>query len=237
MSDSVRTAAIMQPTYLPWMGYFDLIDQVDVFVFLDSVQFDRRSWQQRNRVKGPTGVHWLTVPVHSKGKRDQKISNVEIDLSQAVGKKHSTTIRSFYLKSEYFTAHFNDLAEILARDYLSLADLNITLITWFCERFGIQAEMVRSSDLASSGKKAGLLADICKEIGASRYLSPEGSRNYIEEDNAFDRRDVELVYQAYAPSEYRQLHGDFEPSLSALDLLLNEGPRSLDFIRGGSRNP
>ncbi len=233
----IRTVAIMQPTYLPWIGYFDLMDQVDCFVFLDSVQFNKRSWQQRNRIKGPDGALWLTVPVLSKGLWDQRIVEVEIDPSNGFAEKHLRTIEHLYKKAPYFEDYAGELSEILRRPHQYLGDLNIDLICWLAGKMGVEGERVRSSQMEAQGRNVELLLHICKLLGAGRYLSPEGSRVYIEENNLFIPNGIELVYQAYHHPEYRQLNGPFAPHLSALDFLFNEGPASLSVIRSGCHSP
>lgn len=231
------TVAIMQPTYLPWLGYFDLMDQCDTFVLLDSVQFDRRSWQQRNRVKTPQGELWLTVPVRSKGRRESKISEVEIDRSQRFEETHIRTFEHFYAKAPFYRDSIDELAAILRKGHTHLAELTIELIGWLRERLGLEGELVRSSTLGVEGKKVELLVAICQRLGADRYISPPGAREYIEEDNLFPEHGIELCYHAYRHSEYRQLHGPFVPQLSVVDLLLNEGASSLAIIRSGRVAP
>ena len=230
----MKTVAIMQPTYLPWIGYFDLIDQSDCFIFLDSVQFNKRSWQQRNRIKSPGEVLWLTVPVLSKDRRDQRIFEVVIDPSKKFQEKHIKTIMHCYHKAPFLSQYIDELSTIL-KSHSLLGELNIDLIGWLCLKMGIKNQMIRSSSLEATGKKAELLVNICKILNAGRYLSPMGSRNYIEieEDNLFNANAIDLTYHAYRHPEYRQLHGSFEPYLSVLDLLFNEGPSSLSIIRAG----
>ena len=223
----------MQPTYLPWMGYFDLMDQSDVFVLLDSVQFDQRSWQQRNRIKTSSGGLLLTVPVFSKGKRDQRICEVQIDQTSNFVEKHIKTIEHYYAKAPFFSKYISELAAVLRKRHQYLAELNIELIEWFREAIGIKTELVRSSSLGIRGKKVELLVAICKVVGAERYLSPLGSKAYIEENNIFPQNDIKLEYQNFEHPTYRQLYGDFIPYLSVIDLLFNEGERSLEVIRGG----
>lgn len=226
----------MQPTYLPWMGYFDLMDQADIFVFLDSVQFNKGSWQQRNRIKGQGQILWLTVPVLSKGQRGQQIYEVKIDPTANFWKSHLKTIKQLYGKAPYFENYFDEMASILCKQHTLLADLNVELIRWLCLRLGISTEMVRSSCMGITGRKTGLLVNICKALGADRYLSAEGSRTYIEEDNLFKPVGIELVYHAYRHPEYNQLYGAFVPYLSILDLIFNEGPSSLLIVRRGREN-
>jgi len=233
--ESGNTAVIMQPTYLPWIGYFDLIDQADTFVFLDSVQFDKRSWQQRNRIKTYNGELFLTVPVKTKGRRNQKISEVEIDCTQDFPKKHLRTIEHNYSKAEYFAYYWDELNSLLKQDYRYLVELNIALTKWFKRMLGIHAELVRSSMLDVKGRKVQLLVEICNSVGAKRYLSPIGSRKYIEKTNLFEKQGIELYYQNYSHPEYIQLFKGFIPYMSILDLLLNEGKISLKILRSGRK--
>jgi len=229
----IRTVAIMQPTYLPWIGYFDLIDQCDCFVFLDSVQFNKRSWQQRNRVKGPGRVVWLTVPVLSKGLQHQPISEVVVDQAQDFGKTHVKTIAHLYSKCPFFSEYIDGLSAILYEPHEFLSDVTIELIHWLCAQIGIETETIRSSSIAAEGKKTELLVSIFEALGANRYLSPEGSRVYIEENNLFAPNGIDLAYHAYRHPVYRQIHGEFVPYLSVVDLLFNEGGSSLSIIRAG----
>ena len=229
----MKTVAIMQPTYLPWIGYFDMIDQSDCFVFLNSVQFNKRSWQQRNRIKGHDGVLWLTVPVLTKGRRHQRIYEVEIASTQHFREEHIKTITRCYSKAPFFEQYIDGLSAILCRSHRLLADLNIEFTHWFCEQLGIETKMIRSSSLDVEGEKVELLVNICGMLGADRYLSAAGSKEYIEENNLFVPNDIDLVYHAYRHPEYRQLHGSFVPYLSVLDLLFNEGRSSLSIIREG----
>ena len=228
-----RTAVIMQPSYLPWSGYFDLMDQADVFVLLDTVQFDKRSWQQRNRIKTAQGELMLTVPVRSRGRFDQRIADVEIDLERRFTETHSRSVRLAYARAACASDLLGAWDAILDRRHARLADLNADLITWLRDALGLRTPILRSSSLDVSGKRVELLVDICRAVDAETYLSPAGSRGYIEENDLFAMNGITLRYQAYRPKPYRQLHGEFLPSLSVLDLLLNEGPNSLAVIRAG----
>lgn len=229
----MMVAAIMQPTYLPWVGYLDLIDRVDRFVLLDSVEFDARSWQQRNRIKTPTGLQWLTVPVLTRGRRGQRIIEVEIDGTRKFAERHTKTIRQYYARASFFDEHHPTMVEVFETGYECLAELNVDLLRWLCERFGIDTPVIRSSDLAARARRSNLLVAICREIGAHQYVSPQGSRDYLEADGSFAEAGIELVYHEYIHPEYSQLWGDFISHASALDLLLNEGPRSLQIMRSG----
>ena len=231
----MRKVAIMQPTYLPWMGYFDLMDRSDVFVLLDSVQFDKRSWQQRNRIKAPSGELLLTVPVFSKAKRDQAICEVEIDQTGNFEEKHIKTLEHYYGKAPFFAKYMNEIATILRKKHQYLAEVTIELINWLKGVMGIESELTRSSSLGVQGRKVELLVAICKSVGAERYLSPVGSKAYINENNIFPQNNIELEFQDFEHPIYAQLYGDFIPYLSVIDLLFNEGGRSLEVIRSGRR--
>lgn len=229
----MTVAAIMQPTYLPWIGYFDMIDQADVFVFLDSVQFSKRSWQQRNRIKGPSGEIILTVPVFTKGKREQLILNAEVDYSDKFVKKHLQTIRQCYSKADFFDAYFPDLQAVLNSQHKYICDLNIHIIQQLMLQLGIKTPTLRSSSLDVAGEKAYLLTDICLRLNAETYLSAPGSKDYIEDDNVIVKNGINLIYHEYIHPEYRQLYGEFLPYMSCLDLLFNHGPRSRDILLSG----
>jgi hypothetical protein len=230
----MTAAAIMQPTYLPWLGYFALMDRVDVFVFLDSVQFDRRSWQQRNRIKGANETLLLTVPVYKKGLREQHISKVLINREAGFPERHKRSIELNYARAPYFDRYGATLIELLGRPYTLLADLTIALIEWLSAQFGITTRCLRSSGLNATGHKAELLADICCRLSVDHYISPPGSRDYLTASDAFDRVGVPFSFAEYEHPIYPQLHGAFVSYLSAMDLLFNVGPNSLDVIRQGA---
>lgn len=229
--------AIMQPTYLPWTGYFALMDQVDAFVFLDDVQFNHRSWQQRNRIKSPSGPMWLTVPVLTKGQRHQLIYEVEINPDEPWQRKHITTISKNYSKAAWISEYQSWLEEALRCPWTSLCELTISLANDLTRCLGIHTPFVNASDLKTTGSKVDKLINICRRLGADEYLSPTGSFEYIEADNRFPDAGIQLLYQHYEHPTYRQLHGGFLSHLSIVDLLLNEGSRSLEIIRSGERTP
>ena len=231
--------AICQPTYLPWLGYFDLMDQVDTFVFLDSVQFEKQSWQQRNRIKTPTGLQWLTVPVIFRGRLGQSIREVEVR-DPSFSAKHLRAIELNYRRAPHFDELFPALSEILKREGAGawLADLTLRLIEWQAGLFGIPTQKVRSSSLPAQGKRSELLATICRSLGATAYLSPIGSAEYLlEEMSCLTSVGIEVRFQHYSHPEYRQLFPPFVPYACALDLLMNEGKRALEIVRSGRRPP
>ncbi len=222
--------AIMQPTYLPWLGYFGLMKSVDLFILLDSVQFARRSWQQRNQIKTADGPLWLTVPVLSKGMRDQLISEVEIDCTREFPQSHQRALELNYRKSPHFDDYAPQLLSVLGADNRYLVDLTVGTISWLRSALEIATPIRRSSELNVSGVKAELLASICESVGATEYISPPGSRDYLAESGAFADRGISLRYFNFEHPVYPQRFGGFLPYMSCVDLLFNCGIESLSII-------
>ncbi len=230
-------AAIMQPTYLPWIGYFDLIDQADVFILLDNVQFAKRTWQQRNRIKTPKGLDWLTIPAVVSGKYQQLIREVEIH-DRSFAERHAHSIRCHYARAEHFKAQFPPLEQQLLQSAQAgrLLPLNHNLIAHFCRELNIQTPLLVASDLKSEGQRSALLASLCKTVGADYYLSAAGSAAYLlDEIHEFSDRGIAVGFHHYEHPEYRQLFPPFLPYAAIVDLALNEGPRSLEVLRAGRR--
>jgi hypothetical protein len=232
--------AICQPTYLPWLGYFDLIDQVDVFILLDNVQFQRRSWQHRNRLKTPTGLQWLTVPVMFRGRFGQPINEVVIRDTE-FWRSHLRAIELNYRRTPFFNCYFEELSSRITTRRSSCAlmvDLDIHLIDWFMDILGIRSSVLLSSHLEQPGKRMGLLANICNSLGAKQYVSPLGSAAYLlQEIDVLLDQGVDVVFQHYEHPQYRQLFPPFCPYASILDLIFNEGDRALEILRSGRRAP
>lgn len=223
----------MQPTYLPWLGYFGLMQSVDLFILLDSVQFARRSWQQRNQIKTANGPLWLSVPVLSKGKRDQLISEVEIDHSQDFPRGHQKTLETNYRKSAHFDTLSPQLFAMLSADNKYLTGLTINSIHWIRNVLGISTPIRLASEFDVAGVKADLLASLCDQAGATEYVSPPGSKDYLDESDAFAKRGMPLRYFKFTHPEYPQRFGDFLPNMSVIDLMFNCGPESLSLIEKG----
>lgn len=231
--------AIMQPTYMPWLGYFDLIDQVDMFVLLDDVQFSKGSWQHRNRIKTPKGLEWLSVPLLLRGRSSQLIQDVVIrDCRFWVS--HQRTLQANYGRSRYWSEYAPSLAAFFQGEvsWRSLCELNCRLIQWFCQSIGIDTPLVRSSSLSIDGKRTAKLVALCQALGAGRYLSPIGSANYLlGEEGLFLGKGITLTFHNYEHPVYTQLFGPFIPFASSIDLILNEGERALAIIRSGRGQP
>lgn len=216
--------AIMQPTYLPWIGYFDLINSVDYFVFLDDVQFNKRSWQQRNRILLNGKEKLLTVPVLTKGKQQQLINEVRIDYTQNWVKDHIQTLEIAYSKHPYGSEIINLYIETVEKKPAFLSNLNKELIKEIMIRKDLQTITLSSSDIPVSGKKSEYLLNICKYLNVNTYVSAVGSREYIEEEGLFEKSEIEVIYQSFTPFTYTQKNSEsFFPYLSGLDLIANVG--------------
>lgn len=224
--------AIMQPTYLPWLGYFELMDNCDLFVFLDDAQFVKKSWHHRNRIKTPMGEILLTVPVLSKGKRGQQIMDVITNNELPWRKKHFRSILNYYNNARFAHKYIPKLEMIYMKENRYLLGLNVALIEFLKDSFGISTKTIMSSTLKASGSRSEKVVNICKQIGSDILYDAQGAKDILDHDY-FKKNNIKLIFQEYNHPTYEQLHGDFISHLSALDLLLNEGDRALDIIRSG----
>ena len=228
-------AVILQPMYLPWIGYFGLIDVADVFVFYDDVQFVERSWQRRNKIKMPNGNWiWLSVPVlHNFG---QKINEVKINNDINWAEKHWKSIKHAYGKAPFFKDYAPIFEEVYEKRWEYLVDLNITLIKKITELLKLKdTKFILSSELKVEGKKTDRLINILNKIGADEYISGPAAKTYVEA-NKFKREGITLYWYEFNHPTYPQLYGDFVPYMSVIDLLFNTGKNAINYIREGSKN-
>lgn len=224
----------MQPTYLPWMGYFDLIDQSDLFVFLDNVQFEKQSWQQRNRIKTAQGPLWLTVPVYQR--LGQKIVDVRINSKGGWKRKHRMSLHVNYNKSSFWPMFSPIFEKIYQQEWDFLVELNIHLIELICQKLKVEYNFIRTSQLESAhGKNVDLLISICQSVGADIYLSPAGSKTYLTSNQSFKKKRILLKYHQYEHPTHPQLYGDFISHLSVVDVLFNKGPQAKNIILSGRK--
>lgn len=223
--------AIMQPTYLSWVGYYAMMSEVDIFVLLDNVQFSKRSWQQRNKIKTKLGEKWLTVPVSSKGKRDQKIFETKINTEANFNVSHTNQIRDSYKGLTGFERYSPIIFDIINSDYTYLAALNEALIRTIANLLLIDTKIILASDLDSKGDKDQLLSSICQELNATHYLSSPGSKNYMDESTCFSEASIAVEYFDYVHPVYSQINGTFTPYMSVLDLLFNEDENSVSILK------
>lgn len=234
-------AAIMQPTYLPWIGYFDLIDSADQFVFLDDAQVLKRSWGVRNRILAQNGETFLTVPLsgHTHGE-GSAFADTQIDSTQQWAKTHLATVRHAYAKAPYFGEVFAGLEAVLTDVHATIGGLNEAFIRATAERIGITTPFLNSSQLeGTEGRKDVRLLAICRAVGADTYLSAQGSAAYIEQEQeggAFAGSGVTILYQNFEHPVYPQRQDGFVSHMSIVDLLMNCGyDAALDIIRCGRR--
>jgi hypothetical protein len=225
----MTTLGVLQPGYLPWLGYFDLLKKADVFVHYDDVQFDKHGWRNRNRVKGPKGAVWLTVPVFHSGRTGQSILDVEIDDRQNWRRKHLSTVGQLYARAPFSEIVMPRLRGIVERPWFYLVDLDLALIDWLASELGIATPCYRASELGISGDRDGRLINLCRHFGATRYLSGNAARDYLDESR-FAAAGISVVWHDYAHPVYAQQHGEFIPYLSVLDLILNVGGDSLGVL-------
>lgn len=222
-------AAIQQPEFLPWLGLIDKIRQSDVLVLLDCVQYERRYFQNRNRIRSKDGVLWLTVPVSTKGRFDQRIQDVEIEEDRRWKRKHLLSIQASYARALYYQQYFPGLEKIYAQTWGRLVDLDTAVLNWCLDAFGLQCRVIHASTLDVKGRRSELLANICHAIGAHIYISGPAGRDYID-GSCFANAGIEVRYHEFNHPSYRQQFEPFMPLMSSIDLLLNEGPGSLAIL-------
>jgi len=222
--------AILQPSYLPWLGFFDQMHRSDQFVIYDDVQFTRRDWRNRNRIRVREGSAWLTVPVIQKNKYEQSLLETKIDNTTLWKRKHLEAIRCHYSKTPYFELYFPWCEQIYSNDWKFLLDLSLETIHYLKGQLKIDTPLVRSSELETPGNKTERLIAICKQLGATHYLSGDSARKYIS-SREFSEQSIDLEYQVYQHPQYAQRYEGFVPFLSTIDLLFNCGDKSLDILK------
>jgi WbqC-like protein family len=226
-----KRVAIIQSNYIPWKGYFDILNSVDEFIFLDDVQFTKRDWRNRNRIKTEAGLRWLTIPVVSKGLYAQSIDQTAIAAPWA--EKHWRTLRVSYGKAPCF----RDLAPRIERAYEDVAgerllsDINHKLITVVCSILAIPTKISRSTEYPIAGKSTERLISLCQAASATEYLSGPSAASYLDIDK-FAAAGISVRYADYSGyPAYPQLHGPFEHGVSILDLLFNTGPAARSYMK------
>ena len=215
---------IHQPEHLPWTGFFHKMAQADQYVLLDTVQFTKNNWQNRNKLVDRGGRDfWATVPVLLKGHTSTTINDIRIDKSGDWRSKYLSRIEESYRRHPFFDKYAAVLREIIMRPSERLVDLNYALIDFFRSELGIKNRICRASELGAIGKRSELLLDICRKLGAKNYLSGPSGRDYLDKD-IFAKAEVKIIYHDFLPPVYSAPH--YIPCLSTLDLLFNHGPRS-----------
>ena len=219
---------IHQPQFLPWLGYLDKIDQADAFMMLDTVQFKKNEWQNRNRIRTAKGWQWLTVPVLQHF--GQRIDEVLINPTAAWKAQHLRALDMHYARAPYRNWYLAQLRELYAAPWNKLSDLNEATVQWLLEAYGITTPVHRAADYAARDEPTDRLIDLCRAVGATQYLAGPGAEHYMDTPR-FESSGVRLNLQVFHHPIYRQVYEPFEPNLSALDLLLMQGPEALTTLR------
>lgn len=221
-SAAMTTLAVLQPGYLPWLGYFEQLDRADLFVHYDDVQFDKNGWRNRNRVKGPAGPVWLSVPVR-RGPLAQRINEVRIDDTRPWARKHVATLEQLLVRAPYRDTYLPTLAELLMRGWDRLVDLDLAVTGLIAGWLGITTPTERSSQLGIGGDRNDRLLALCRHFGADRYLSGAAARNYLDLQR-FAAAGIAVEFQDFVHPVYPQAFGPFVSHLSAIDMLANAWP-------------
>lgn len=227
---------ILQPGYLPWLGFFEQICKSDVFVIYDDVQYDKEGWRNRNRIKTANGIRWLTIPVIVKFDAHPLITEVMIDNKKNWAKKHLMSIQQSYSKAPFYRKYMGIFEEAYSKEWQYLVDIDMHFISELSGLLGIDCnKIVRSSTLSVSGGKIERLVNICRVFKADTFYEGAAGKNYIDKDY-FEHHGIKVEYQDYQHPVYKQLYGDFVPYLSVIDLLFNHGEESLSILIKGVCN-
>ena len=217
-----------QPVYLPWLGLFHKIALADIFCVFDIVQYQRKDFNNRNKIKTSSGDLWLTVPVKSSGRFDCLITDIEI-VNNEWNKKHLKSIELNYKKTPYFDQYYYDLKKILDTPYQYLADLNFDILIYVLDLLNIGTKIVKASDFSFGGTKSDLVLDMCIQLNADIYIFGENGKDYANIDT-FISAGVSPYFQSYNHPVYNQIKGKFMPYMSVFDLLFNEGQNSKNIL-------
>ncbi len=220
--------AIHQPHFLPWLGYLDKIDRADLFVVLDTVQFKKNEWQNRNKVRTSQGWQWLTVPVRHKF--GQALNQVDINQNAEWRAKHLRAMKLHYSRAPYLDQYFDGMREIYQRSWERLADLNLAVIRWLLKAFGISTPIQLASEMCLREEPTDRLIDICQAVGATHYLAGPGAHAYMDVAR-FQASGVMLEVQEFKHPVYRQCYEPFLSGMAALDVLLTCGGEALQILR------
>ena len=222
-----------QPVYLPWLGLFHKIALSDAFCYFDDVQYLKKDWNNRNKIKTLQGGIWRTVPVLSKGYRGKKIREIKIDNFTNWQKKHWKSIYFAYKKAPYFSRYSDFLEEIYEKEWHYLTDLNEYLLKYFLKELGINVEYHKASELNFEGQKSSLVLEMCKKLGADLFIFGALGKDYAEEA-AFSQAGIKVYFQNYIHPVYLQSERDFISHMSIIDLLFNCGPNSYGILMMGN---
>lgn len=228
--------AIHQPEYIGYLGYYSKMLNADAWIILDNVQLSKRDFVSRNRIRGPNGPVWLSVPVLTKGRFSQQILDVEIDNERPWPKKHWKSIQQSYARAPFFETISDHLAPIYKAKWSKLVDLNFALMITISRLLSLERPTYWASDLSVTSKGSQLMADLTLAIDGKTYLSGPTGRDYLEEDD-FRERGLGIEYNGFLHPKYPQLHGEFVPNLAAIDLLFNCGTAAGEIVTQSTALP
>lgn len=229
----MKVLSAHQPQYLPWLGLFHKAAQSDAFVVMDDVQYKKREFQNRNKIRGKESWMWLTVPVKVRGLYHQSIREVAIDNGRNWRDQHRKSLEHCYGRAPYFSLYEKEMLSFYENPWERLCDLNLAMLQFFLNMLGIKPKIVLESTLGIATQKTRRLVDLCLRFQADTYLSGAGGREYLEE-GLFKEADIRLTYQDFKHPEYPQAFPGFEPFMGIVDLLFNCGPESSQILLGRS---
>ncbi len=222
-----------QPVHLPWLGLFHKIALAERFCIFDIAQYQTKDFNNRNKIKTHAGPIWLSVPVESKEHFQKKLCDIKI-VNNGWNRKHFKSIDNAYRKAPFYQNYIGELESILVgREYTYLADLNFATLDFGLRALGISIPIIKASDYEFNGYKSDLVLDMCRQLGASRYIFGAQGRNYAD-TQSFAAAGIQACFQDYQHPVYPQLHGQFEPYMSVIDLLFNVGPDSKRVLMSGN---
>jgi hypothetical protein len=221
--------SILQPAYLPWLGFFDQMAHSDLFVFLDDVQFTKRDWRNRNRLRTQSGWTWMTVPVQQKNRYRQPLRETRIDNTARWRRKHLETLRHNYARAPFFHRYFPYFDALYNKEWIFLIDLCFDTIDYLQEALHIATPVCLSSEMKIRACRQEKILAICAQTGATKFLAGDRAVNYLEPE-AFRSHSIALEYQHYQHPVYAQQYPGAVPYLSVVDLLFNHGDQSLDIL-------
>ena len=224
-----------QPVYLPWLGLFHTIAISDLFISFDQVQYLKKDWNNRNKIKSQQGPIWLTVPVLTKGHYKKRICDIEINNSLPWARKHWRTIKTAYAKAPHFSKYADFFEDLYRQKWDTLNGLNLYMLKWFLQTLGIKVPVRSAGEFHFKGTKSTLVLDMCSQVDADHYLFGALGKNYADLPS-FEQAGISVHFQNYIHPVYPQLHGEFISHLSIIDLLFNCGDESLDRLLSDNVN-
>lgn len=225
--------SIHQPAYLPWLGYFHKIALSDSFVFLDTTQFEKNSFINRNKIKSSQGAIWLTVPVSLGGHFNKQIKEIGL-ADKNWAEKHWKSIELNYKKSKYWDQYASEFKKIYENDYRTIDQICFDQLMFFIRALGLKTKIIKASGLEKlQSKKQELVMDILEKLKADIYVSGALGKDYLDVKE-FNNKGIRLYYQDYQHPQYAQLWGEFQPYMSIIDLLFNQGEGSLEILMSGN---